>query len=364
MVSMSLWKWLAKQSNGSWRGADQFLLPQRHFEAALRRERLRADRNSTNFSMLLLTFGRRDGAAVFKTTADILEQRIRETDLPGWLKERTIGVVLPDTPVEGANKLADDLRRLLADRHVSPRFSIHHYPSFDSNEGRQREDRDRHDTTRGLSEMSPPQPLEVLLLQKLPAWKRAIDIAGASIGIALLSPIMLIAALAIKLTSSGPILYKQRRDGLGGHKFWIYKFRTMVVNADSLKDELRAISEQDGPAFKLKNDPRVTPIGRFLRRSCIDELPQLFNVLRGEMSIVGPRPMCSNEARECSQWERRRLDVTPGLTCTWQVRGGTKVTFSEWMRMDLRYVRSQSLALDLQLIAMTVPSVVRRDGVY
>jgi lipopolysaccharide/colanic/teichoic acid biosynthesis glycosyltransferase len=138
----------------------------------------------------------------------------------------------------------------------------------------------------------------------------------------------------------------------------------MVVNADALKDSLRANSEQDGPAFKLKNDPRVTPVGRWFRRTCIDELPQLFNVLRGDMTIVGPRPMCSKEARQYEQWQRRRLDVVPGLTCIWQVYGGTKVTFAEWMRMDLRYVRSHSLWGDFRLMFLTVPSVIRRDGVY
>ena len=138
----------------------------------------------------------------------------------------------------------------------------------------------------------------------------------------------------------------------------------MVVNADALKADLRKTSEQDGPAFKLKNDPRVTRVGRWLRRTCIDELPQLFNTLKGDMSLVGPRPMCSKEARHCSQWQRRRLDVTPGLTCIWQVHGGTKVSFVEWMRMDLRYIHIRSFWSDMQLIAQTVPSVIRRDGVY
>ncbi len=138
----------------------------------------------------------------------------------------------------------------------------------------------------------------------------------------------------------------------------------MVVNADAMKASLRQLSEQDGPAFKLKNDPRVTPIGRILRRTCVDELPQLWNVLRGDMSIVGPRPMCSKEARHCARWESRRFDVTPGLTCIWQVYGGTKVTFTEWMRMDLRYVGSRSLLHDVNLVVRTVPSVILRDGVY
>ncbi len=195
--------------------------------------------------------------------------------------------------------------------------------------------------------------------------KRGLDLVAASGAMIVGSPFFLASALAIKvLGGKGPVIFRQVRVGQDGKEITVYKFRTMVVNAEAMKAQLRAVSEQDGPAFKLKNDPRVTRIGRFLRRSCIDELPQLWNVVRGDMSIVGPRPMCSKEASQCAQWERRRLDVTPGLTCIWQVHGGTKVTFTEWMRMDLRYAGSRSLWEDLRLIAQTVPSIIRRDGVY
>jgi lipopolysaccharide/colanic/teichoic acid biosynthesis glycosyltransferase len=240
---------------------------------------------------------------------------------------------------------------------------VYAYPSSGNDDGSLLADAD------GLSSDAPPveRPvwaLELLFVQKLPLWKRVIDVAGATAGLVVAAPVMLAAAAAIRFTSPGPIFFAQRRDGLGGRDFWIYKFRTMVINAEAVKAELRHRSEQDGPAFKLKNDPRVTPIGRWLRRTCIDELPQLWNVLRGDMSIVGPRPMCSKEAQHCTAWERRRLDVTPGLTCIWQVHGGTKVTFREWMRMDLRYVKSRTLLKDLWLMIMTIPSVIRRDGVY
>jgi len=206
--------------------------------------------------------------------------------------------------------------------------------------------------------------MNAFFMQPLPVWKRAIDVVSAFTALMLAAPVMLVCAVIIKLTSPGPILFVQLRDGHCGRKFWIYKLRTMVSNADAMKAELRCLSEQDGPAFKLKNDPRVTRFGRFLRRSCLDELPQLFNVLKGDMTLVGPRPMCSKESRQCSQWQARRLDVTPGLTCTWQLLGCSKVTFSDWMRMDLRYASSQSLLRDLRLIVMTIPSIIRRDGVY
>ena len=167
-------------------------------------------------------------------------------------------------------------------RQIVLEFEVYAYPSTDSGEANLPADA-------ACSSVGDDrvQPLEMLFREKLPLAKRALDILAAGGGLLLVSPVMLLAALAIKFTSPGPIFYRQQRDGLGGRKFWIYKFRTMVINADAIKATLLAQSEQDGPAFKLKSDPRVTPIGRRLRRTCVDELPQLWNVLRGDMSIVG-----------------------------------------------------------------------------
>jgi lipopolysaccharide/colanic/teichoic acid biosynthesis glycosyltransferase len=279
------------------------------------------------------------------------------------LNDRKFGIILPDTLAAGAWKLADDLRSALDERKLAARFEVYVYPSTNAGDSaaiESAEDSEVQESPRAPS----AQPLETLFVQKLPAGKRLLDIAHATLGLVVAAPVMFAAAVAVKLTSPGPIFYAQQRDGLGGRKFWIYKFRTMVVNADAIKAELLALSEQDGPAFKIKNDPRVTSIGRLLRRTCIDELPQLWNVLKGDMSLVGPRPMCSKEAQHCNRWERRRLDVTPGLTCIWQVYGGTKVTFTEWMRMDLRYIRTRSFWSDLRLMFLTVPAVIHRDGVY
>jgi lipopolysaccharide/colanic/teichoic acid biosynthesis glycosyltransferase len=177
-----------------------------------------------------------------------------------------------------------------------------------------------------------------------------------------LSPLLLATAAAIKLLSPGPVFFCQRRYGLGGHPFTIYKFRTMCVNAEQRKAELRKFSEQDGPAFKMKSDPRITRFGRILRATSIDELPQLFNVLLGDMSIVGPRPLPCDEAARCLPWQQRRMDVTPGLTCIWQVEGRSRVSFDDWVRMDVRYIQSRSLANDAKLIAQTLPAVVLRKG--
>src|SRR5262249_28347556 len=156
-------------------------------------------------------------------------------------------------------------------------------------------------------------------------------------------------AIAIKLTSRGPVLFKQWRTGRGGRPFLIWKFRTMGVDAEARKAELAQLNEQDGPAFKIRNDPRITRLGRILRKTSLHELPQLWNVLRGDMSLVGPRPLPCAEADSCEGWQRRRLEVMPGITCIWQVWGRSSVSFADWVRMDVRYIRSHSLYQDVLL---------------
>jgi lipopolysaccharide/colanic/teichoic acid biosynthesis glycosyltransferase len=170
------------------------------------------------------------------------------------------------------------------------------------------------------------------------------------------------AAVAIKLSGPGEVIFRQKRAGLGGRPFTIFKFRTMVKDAEARKKQLAEKNEQDGAAFKIKDDPRVTKVGAFLRKTSIDELPQLFNVLKGDMTLVGPRPLPVNEADACEGWQRRRLDVTPGLTCIWQVKGRSRVSFAEWVRMDVAYIRRRTLWHDLVILAQTVPAVLMRRG--
>jgi lipopolysaccharide/colanic/teichoic acid biosynthesis glycosyltransferase len=194
--------------------------------------------------------------------------------------------------------------------------------------------------------------------------KRAIDILGAAFGLMLALPILLIAAAAVKITSKGPVIFTQQRAGLGGRPFALYKIRSMFVDAEERKAALAHLNEQDGPAFKLTNDPRITPAGRFLRKTSIDELPQLFNVLKGDMSLVGPRPLPLDEVAEFQLWHRRRHDVAPGITCTWQVYGRARVTFEQWMRMDVRYIKGRGVWPDVKLILATVPAVLSRRGAH
>lgn len=192
-----------------------------------------------------------------------------------------------------------------------------------------------------------------------PFIKRLIDIAISVSALIVLSPVFLVISILVKLSSSGPVLFKQERVGLNGRKFMLYKFRTMVKDAeDKLKDVL-ADNEMNGPVFKLNDDPRLTNIGKFLRKSSLDELPQLWNVMRGEMSIVGPRPPIPSEVAKYDNWQRRRLTMRPGLTCLWQVGGRNKIKdFSEWARLDLEYIDKWSLRMDVNIIIRTIPAVI------
>jgi len=194
------------------------------------------------------------------------------------------------------------------------------------------------------------------------AVKRAVDVVLSTVAVIALAPLLLAVAAAVKLTSPGPVLFRQIRVGLRGRHFEMYKFRSMVVDAERRLAELQDKNEQTGPVFKMKQDPRITPIGRWLRAYSIDELPQLFNILKGDMAIVGPRPPVPSEVAHYQAWQRRRLSIRPGLTCFWQVQGRNSVGFDEWMLLDLQYVDQCSLSKDIGLIGRTVPAVVTGRG--
>ena len=196
------------------------------------------------------------------------------------------------------------------------------------------------------------------------AGKRVLDLVGASIALLFFAPVVLIATIALRLDSRGAALYKSKRIGKNGREFTFYKLRSMHTGADAERAMLMHLNEVDGPVFKLRRDPRVTRVGQFLRSSSIDELPQLFNVLKGDMSLVGPRPPLPEEVDKYEAWQRRRLDVKPGITCLWQISGRSRLGFDEWMRLDLEYIRRQSLATDLRILVRTVPAVLSREGAY
>ena len=193
--------------------------------------------------------------------------------------------------------------------------------------------------------------------------KRTLDIVVSALLLVLLSPLLIGVAIGIKLSSPGPFLFLQERIGLNKRRIRVYKFRTMVSNAEKLMAKLEARNEVSGPVFKIKNDPRITPFGRFLRRSSIDELPQLLNVLKGDMSLVGPRPLPVRDYEGFNEdWQRRRFSVKPGITCLWQVNGRSGISFDEWMLLDLQYMDEWSLWLDFKILAKTVPAVLKGTG--
>ncbi len=213
--------------------------------------------------------------------------------------------------------------------------------------------------------------LAVLTIQSGPldSWrlvvKRLIDIVVSAGVLIALSPFLVVVSLLIKLESSGPIFFTQERVGYNKRRFKILKFRTMVAGSDQQQDALEHLNEADGPVFKIRNDPRITRVGKFLRRFSIDELPQLVNVFRGDMSLVGPRPLPIRDVERIEvRWHKRRFSIKPGITCLWQVNGRSEIGFDEWVRMDLEYIDRWSLALDMRILLKTLPAVLQGPGAY
>ena len=210
-----------------------------------------------------------------------------------------------------------------------------------------------------FNEMDSVEPIILKESKLYLASKRLMDILGSLIGIILLAPIMLIVAIMIKLEDpKGPVVFVQERNGKDGKLFKMYKFRSMYVDAEERLAELEHLNEQSGPVFKIKNDPRITKIGSFIRKTSLDELPQLFNILAGDMSIVGPRPALPREVVQYTAYQRQRLLVKPGLTCIWQVSGRNHIAFDEWVELDIQYIKTRSIWLDIKLIVLTIPALL------
>jgi lipopolysaccharide/colanic/teichoic acid biosynthesis glycosyltransferase len=342
---------------------DPLLLTSTQFNREVARERIRATRRSFPFCVITIqTKGRSQRRRRARLLVRLLHRNLRMTDHKALLGPGKYGVLLVDTPEKGGRSAMDRFVRL-ADRHslrVAVDLRVHDPDGFDQDDDASNDDQRRRDDepsarwlrVDGDVQVSAEDPLVPRPWFRM-AVKRTVDIVGASVGLLLTGPIILAAMAAIRRYESGPTIFKQTREGFRGRPFTIYKLRTMVVDAEASQAELRSQSHRDGPAFKLIDDPRVTPIGEFLRRTCIDELPQLWNVLKGDMSLVGPRPLPWHESRACDGWQRRRLDVRPGMTCDWQIEKSNVETFDDWMRLDLRYIDEIGLVRDLRLIART-----------
>lgn len=333
-------------------------LDDQSFRFEFARERMRVDRNRSPLSVLMI-----DLPSELRQASDLeflgctLRQRLRITDTIGALADGRVGVLLPDTPESGAWKVADDVCSVYPVGKLRPSCEVFVYPNEESRRRDGKPSRDGQTVQTGSVATT-----ELLFCQRTPMWKRTADVMVALLGLIVTAPVMAAIAVAVKATSRGPVFYVQEREGLGGRRFPMIKFRTMRVNADRHQAALRARSVQDGPAFKMRRDPRTTWIGRLLRVTSLDELPQLWNVLRGDMSLVGPRPLPTAESQECQPWQRQRLAVVPGMTCVWQVRGRNTVSFDEWMRMDLQYVRRRSPWYDAFLLLRTAPALVFSRG--
>jgi lipopolysaccharide/colanic/teichoic acid biosynthesis glycosyltransferase len=328
----------------------------------LERERALADRTGAPLSVIVFAARRaQDDQATAACLAQVLAQRLRSTDEAGWFDKRQICAILPATSAMGAHKVVEDICLLFRVEMPLPECTVYVYPDDGAGSTAPGEAAPATTERRGKA---PANTLQALLIEPLPTWKRCWDVIVASIALVVLFPLFVIIALAIKLSSPGPVIFKQRRSGCGGQPFVIYKFRTMILDAEARRAELHGVNERDGPAFKLSRDPRVTLLGRILRNTSLDELPQLWNVIKGDMSLVGPRPLPCAESDACSGWQRRRLDVRPGITCIWQVWGRGGVPFAEWVRMDVRYIRSLSPWQDFKLLLLTVPAVVLRRGAH
>jgi exopolysaccharide biosynthesis polyprenyl glycosylphosphotransferase len=277
------------------------------------------------------------------------------THLPDFLRLNVVDEVVLALPLRSYHGLASAIASACEQQGIIVRF----LPNiFDLKEARQTtDDFEGHAVISHESTSADTWGLAV---------KRLLDIVLSSLAIIILSPVLVFTAILVKLTAPGPVFFVQRRLGLNKRMFNIYKFRTMVVDAEKRLKDIEHLNEVSGPVFKIKNDPRITPIGRFLRKTSIDELPQLFNVLKGDMSLVGPRPLQVRDYELfnsfCEDWQRRRFSVRPGITCLWQIKGRSSIPFEKWMELDLQYVRNWSLWLDLEILAKTVPAVLKGSG--
>jgi exopolysaccharide biosynthesis polyprenyl glycosylphosphotransferase len=344
------------------------LLPRSYFLDQLRLEKRRSDRTKAPVTFVLIHFTppNREEIGKIKQFLEFIHKNIRETDSLGYINEGTIGLLLPHTGADGARKLVKKVTDGYAHLNLTIRPATYPDELFEEFSDAPGEIPDAYPLF--LDDPAQARPVRYRL-------KRVIDIMGSIVGLILLSPLMLLAAVAVKLDSKGPIIFKQIRMGQRGRPFVFYKLRSMVSDSDDrihreyvdnlIRGNLKEINQgdKDKPLYKIKNDPRVTRVGALLRKLSIDEIPQLFNVLKGEMSLVGPRPPLPYETKAYQAWHLRRiLEMKPGITGLWQVSGRSSTTFDEMVRLDVRYIQEWSLLLDLKILLKTIKVVLWPRG--
>jgi exopolysaccharide biosynthesis polyprenyl glycosylphosphotransferase len=346
------------------------ILPKHHFLDRLRVEKRRADRSKASLSVALLSLRE----AIFNGHKPIdeflksLYKNTRETDVKGWLDHDVIGLILPDTDEKGVKRCLEKITSGNGDINFSIITGTYPDHLFQKLLTREQSDPD-------LFPLDVDESIKTTRFHM--ALKRVMDIAGSLVGLILFSPLMLLTAIAINITSPGPVIFKQSRFGKKGIHFPFYKFRSMYWNVDDqihrdyvenlIKGDLKKINQGDGktPLYKMKSDPRITPVGKIIRKTSIDELPQFLNVLKGEMSLVGPRPPLPYEVEKYEPWHLRRiLEVKPGITGLWQVDGRSTTSFDDMVRLDLRYVQNWSLWLDIKILVKTLKVFIRPNGAH
>jgi len=353
------------------------ILSKEVFHRVLERERARADRYGGVFSLTVFDVGGSDKQKKDEYfLSQIVAKQLRHTDVMGWFEKENIGLVLPNTTQSGAKKLSQEICRKIAITRLPPAYKIYTYPL----EGPSEFNKDFQDIfhkenesfQQAETEMQPKidnrlnyetqaESLAPFLVARIPVWKRAIDIFGAAIGLVVLLPLMTVIAILINIVSPGPVIFKQKRVGYLGKHFILFKFRTMKVNVDTTvhEDYVCKLIKNNKPLVKLdKKDPRIIPFGIFLRFTGLDELPQLINILKGEMSLIGPRPELHISMQNGERWHAKRLDTKPGLSGLWQVSGKTKRTFDDMMRLDISYIKRMSFWLDAMILLKTVPTII------
>jgi len=370
-------------SNGSFDEEGVAITPQHEFQRILRLERRRTDRSGTPFLLMLIGVAAalRNGhtSDLVQRLTEAVASSVRETDTWGWYEDQALlGVIFTEIDSSRRQLLVDLIRTKVEaalHRYLRPdelsqiSIAIYQYPEPKGKSG----------LDRPVNLQLYPDLAGVYAGRKVgQVLKRAIDLVGSGVALILLSPLFGVLALLIKITSRGPVLFRQKRVGQCGRVFTFLKFRTMHAGTDASihkdyiarfiagdNDSLLGDAENQDPVYKLRDDPRVTPVGRFLRKSSLDELPQLWNVLRGEMSLVGPRPPIPYEVERYAPWHLRRvLEVKPGITGLWQVSGRSKTKFNDMVRLDLQYARVWSLWLDLKILFQTPGAVFSGDGAY
>jgi lipopolysaccharide/colanic/teichoic acid biosynthesis glycosyltransferase len=348
------------------------------FQTLLRHERSRSDRDGGEFSLAVFDIIgiASDSRQILQTTSHIRE-KMRSIDEVGWLNGKSIGVILPLTNIEGGERFAIRVMNSLS-KHSAPilwkvySYPTHWIPGVDRVE---QNERDGHngsgypDGGNGSSKarqdgnrQSFEDIIGDLFCHRVPIWKRCIDVIGSLLLMIALSPLFIIVAFYIECVSPGAVFFKQKRVGYKGRIFTFFKFRTMYKNNDASahREYLKELINSNKPMEKLDGgrDPRIIPGGKILRKACIDELPQLFNVLRGDMSLVGPRPCISYEAAEYLRWHTHRFDILPGMTGLWQVSGKNKLSFAQMIRLDISYANRMSIGQDLKILLLTFPAIL------